>query len=77
MRNRAKGFQDDRVCCGSCGRRMVPRIVTYQGEILRTVCPFGTAIHQDFTPEFPSVIIWMSVVCVVLYGLCSFFGIQS
>lgn len=77
MRNRAKGFPDDRVSCGSCGRRMVPRIVTYQGEILRTVCPFRTEIHQDFTPEFPSVIIWMSVVCVVLYGLCSFFGIQS
>jgi hypothetical protein len=51
--------------------------VTYLGEILRTVCPFCTETHQDFTPEFPSVIIWISVVCVVLYGLCSFFSIQS
>ena len=56
MRNQAKGFPDDRICCGSYGRRMVPRIVTYQGEILRTVCLFCTETHQDFTPEFPSVI---------------------
>ena len=54
MRDQAKGFPDDRVCCGSCGRRMVPWMVTYQGEILRTVCPFCTETHQDFTPEFPS-----------------------
>jgi hypothetical protein len=77
MRDQAKGFPDDRVCCSSCGRRMVPWMVTYLGEILRTVCPFCTETHQDFTPEFPSVIIWISVVCVVLYGLCSFFSIQS
>jgi hypothetical protein len=56
---------------------MVPRLITYRGEVLRTVCPFCAETYEDFTPEFPRVLIWIAGVCVVLYGLCSLFGIKS
>jgi len=77
MSGRVNGYSDDRVCCENCGRRMVPRLITYRGEVLRTVCPFCAETYEDFTPEFPRVLIWIAGVCVVLYGLCSLFGIKS
>ena len=77
MRGRVNGYSDDRVCCANCGRRMVPRLITYRSEVLRTVCPFCADTYEDFTPEFPRVLIWIAGVCAVLYGLCSLFGIQS
>ncbi len=62
-------MSDDRVLCKSCGRRMVPRLITYQGDIQRTVCPFCTETYEDFTPELPRVLLWilgiLFVVCTV------------
>lgn len=61
-------MSDDRVLCQSCGRRMVPRLITYRGDVQRTVCPFCTGTYEDFTPEFPRVVFWILgivVVCVL------------
>jgi cold shock protein len=65
--------QDDRVQCRTCGRRMVPRLITYQGYIQRTVCPFCTETYEDFTPEFPRAALWIFGIGVVLFVLCSLF----
>lgn len=40
--------RDDRVECGSCGRKMVPRLITYQGEPQKSVCPFCGAVYRSF-----------------------------
>ena len=39
---------DDRVTCSSCGRRMVPRLITYRGSVEKSVCPFCGAVYKDF-----------------------------
>lgn len=67
--------QDDRVCCGNCGRRMVPRLVFYHGEVQRSVCPFCAGTYEDFTPEFPRILPWVLGVGVVLFVLCAFLSI--
>ena len=39
---------DDRVTCGYCGRKMVPRIISYQGRVERSVCPFCAETYCSF-----------------------------
>ena len=40
---------DDRVECGSCHRRMVPRIIVRDGHADHSVCPFCGTVYKDFT----------------------------
>jgi cold shock CspA family protein/predicted RNA-binding Zn-ribbon protein involved in translation (DUF1610 family) len=56
---------DDRVECSYCGKRMIPRMITYRGEPSKSVCPFcgstfmnfgycfiATAVYEDYNaPE--------------------------
>jgi cold shock CspA family protein/predicted RNA-binding Zn-ribbon protein involved in translation (DUF1610 family) len=57
-------YSDDRATCPHCGKKMIPRIITYQGEAHKSVCPFcgetykkfgcfiATAVYGDFyAPE--------------------------
>src|SRR5690348_6575559 len=60
----ARFVRDDRVVCADCGRRMVPRVITYRGYVERTVCPFCAETHLDFTPDLP--ISWRALGCAVL-----------
>jgi cold shock CspA family protein len=54
---------DDRVTCGYCGRKMVPRIISYQGRVERTVCPFCTETYCDFpTPRWVWVVLALFVI---------------
>lgn len=44
---------DERVPCGSCGKKMIPRILTsrtHSGEIVpdKSLCPFCGATHKEF-----------------------------
>jgi cold shock CspA family protein len=43
---------DDRVECTLCGRKMVPRIITYQGRLMQSVCPFCGGRYEYFSPCF-------------------------
>lgn len=43
-------------------------LITYQGDIQRTVCPFCTETYEDFTPEFPRVLLW---ILGILFVLCT------
>lgn len=67
-------MRDDRVFCRCCGRHMVPRLITYRGDVLRTVCPFCAGTYADFTPEFPRIVLWILGVGVALAALCAGFG---
>ncbi len=55
---------DDRVVCGACQRRMVPRVITYRGNVERTVCPFCGETYLDFVPDMS--ISWRAVGWTVL-----------
>lgn len=52
---------DDREICPSCRKKIVPRLITYQGSIQRSVCPYcateikrfsncfiATAVYEDY-----------------------------
>jgi len=69
-------MRDDRVICPTCGRHMVPRLITYRGDIERTVCPFCASTYEDFTPEFPRALLWSLAASVVLCALCAQCGLQ-
>jgi cold shock CspA family protein len=40
--------RDDRAICGSCGKKMVPRLIIHRGVIQRSVCPFCGATYKAF-----------------------------
>lgn len=70
--------RDDRAECRHCGKRMVPRIITMQGMLRKSVCPFCGGTHQLF--PHPTVIafklmaigfIVVSVVPLVLQAIAS------
>jgi hypothetical protein len=53
---------------------MVPRLITYRGDVLRTVCSFCAGTYADFTPEFPRIVLWILGVGVALAALRAAFG---
>jgi cold shock CspA family protein/predicted RNA-binding Zn-ribbon protein involved in translation (DUF1610 family) len=40
--------KDDRITCPSCGRKVVPRMVTYRGEPDKTLCPYCGTVIKTF-----------------------------
>lgn len=66
--------RDDRVICGNCQRRMVPRLITHRGNVERTVCPFCTETYEDFTPDFPRLVLWILGIGVALSVLSTLLG---
>lgn len=57
---------DDRVKCSCCGRKMVPRLISYQGQVERSVCPFCAETYCDFLVPSTSLWVWVAVAVVVL-----------
>ena len=72
-RSEDKRRGDERVKCGYCGRKMVPRILSYQGQVERSVCPFCAGTHCDFSPPLTSSL-WGWGVLAVLSWLRSLGG---
>lgn len=52
--------KDDRVTCPHCGKKMVPRLITYQGSIQKSVCPFCGGTYKDFSKCFIATAIYES-----------------
>lgn len=66
---------DDRVVCRHCGRRMVPRVITYRGAVERTLCPFCANTCQDLIPTMSlsaRTVGWILLMAVGLSGLLVF-----
>ena len=43
---------DSRVTCKFCGKKMVPRLITSNGSIFRSVCPYCGNTYQKFNSCF-------------------------
>ncbi len=43
---------DDRATCPHCGKKMVPRLITYQGSLQESLCPFCGGVYKKFSPCF-------------------------
>lgn len=42
---------DDRISCPGCGKKIVPRIITYRGEPQQSVCPYCAATVKTFAGD--------------------------
>ena len=52
--------RDDRVICPYCGKKMVPRLITYRGSIQKSVCPFCGGTYKDFSRCFIATAVYGS-----------------
>lgn len=43
---------DDRIICPGCGKRIVPRIIIYQGSPTKSVCPYCATTVKNFHNGF-------------------------
>ncbi len=43
---------DDRVICHGCGKRIVPRIITFKGSPTKSICPYCAAEIKKFSACF-------------------------
>lgn len=43
---------DDRIHCPSCNKKIVPRMITYQGNPTKTLCPYCGAVVKEFSNCF-------------------------
>lgn len=43
---------DDRATCPHCGKKMIPRLITYQGNPQKSLCPFCGGIYKEFSSCF-------------------------
>lgn len=43
---------DDRATCPHCGKKMIPRLITYQGNPQKSLCPFCGGVYKEFSSCF-------------------------
>lgn len=56
---------DERETCGSCGKKMVPRLITNRGEVTRSVCPYCANTHKEFGAGFRGAILFFGAIVLV------------
>ncbi|NVN55241.1 cold shock domain-containing protein [bacterium Scap17] len=62
-----KEGRDDRVTCGNCRRKVVPRLIVYNGEPSKSVCPFCAALISDFSTGGGKVIVCVIGFLIVMF----------
>ena len=55
--------QDDRINCPSCGKKIVPRIITYRGSPEKSVCPYCAATVKEFSKCFIATAVYDNASC--------------
>ena len=55
--------QDDRIHCPNCGKKIVPRIITYKGEPEKSVCPYCAATVKEFSKCFIATAVYGDASC--------------
>lgn len=74
----AKGTQassrtsDDRINCPSCHKKIVPRIITYQGEPEKSVCPYCACTVKKFSSCFIATAVYGDPSCYEVRALRNF-----
>lgn len=51
-RDEVRKFNDDRIVCPGCGKKIVPRMITFKGTPSQSVCPFCAAQIKNFSGCF-------------------------
>jgi cold shock protein len=66
VNNRGSDRTDDRIKCPSCDKKIIPRLITYQGEPEKSVCPFCGATVRIFGSNILGLIILAIIALVVM-----------
>lgn len=56
--SKSSSTTDDRVICPHCGKKMIPRIITYQGALQKSVCPFCGGTYKEFSKCFIASVVY-------------------
>lgn len=64
--------RDDRITCPHCGRKIVPRLVTYRGDPEHSLCPYCGTIVKDFNPHTFELVVSVILIVVLLVAILSF-----
>jgi cold shock CspA family protein len=68
-RKASRGRGDERETCDHCGKKMVPRIISCQGAVQRSVCPYCGETHRRVAiPRF--VLVGVVMIAVVILSEC-------
>lgn len=58
-----------RMECPCCGKYIIPRMISYEGVVIRTACPFCVHTIWRFTPSSKAVLINRLFAFLVIGGL--------
>lgn len=54
---------DDRINCPSCGKKIIPRMITYRGNPEKSVCPYCAAMVKSFSNCFIATAVYGDPSC--------------
>lgn len=60
---------DDRINCPSCGKKIVPRMITYRGKPEKSVCPYCAATVRQFSNCFIATAVYGDASCCQVRAL--------
>lgn len=52
--------EDFRIYCDHCGRKIVPKIITYQGKPEKSVCPYCAGTVKEFRSKMSDLATYLS-----------------
>src|SRR5699024_7124157 len=64
-KNKNNVSRDDRETCAKCGKKMIPRMVTYRGQAEKSLCPFCGATHRTFGNKIIELIIFLVALIII------------
>jgi len=64
--------QDDRINCPACGKKIVPRMITYRGEPEKSVCPYCGSTVKVFSKCFIATAVYNDASCYEVRALRDF-----
>ena len=64
--------RNDRITCPHCGRKIVPRLVTYRGAPEHSLCPYCGSIVKNFSSGYFEIVVAVVLFVVVLVGILFF-----
>jgi cold shock CspA family protein len=66
-----QGFEktDHRIDCSHCGKKIVPRIITYRGEPEKSVCPYCAGTVKKFKSN---IVVYVAYITVAIFFILIF-----
>lgn len=70
--HQGNGRTDDRINCPNCGKKIVPRMITYRGSPTKSVCPYCATTVKKFSGCFIATAVYGDPSCYQVRELRAF-----